>query len=172
MSEEDAQRQAGEAATRIINKQKEKKEIIKKVKQEKEEKAQHKKIRRSRGRAGVPQKIFRLVRAVIGLLILVAYFAPLVKLGGSMQSYYQMGAGGSIWGLVAGAALLISALSMHILAPLLVTLGALLWVFWYPIIEMAAQPLFNQFTAPIIAMLLVAAGLGLHIMNKILGRPF
>ncbi|HOR28978.1 MAG TPA: protein kinase [Candidatus Sumerlaeota bacterium] len=177
VSETDARRQAGEAATRILDEQKQQHD-----RRERDQKALAERgaaldqaIKSSRRKKLGAAGWFRVARAVAGLLMLVAPFAeglglPDLLVGPIRGIYAPLGAGVSIWGAAAGAALLVSALSVRMVAPIIIVLGA----FFVACANLAAEQsaALVPGAAVTIGLALLAAGLALHVMNKLAGKAF
>lgn len=182
VSEEEAQRQAAEAATVIIDSE------YRKMREADELAAQ-----RDAQTAGEPMpvivsgarprmfgKIFTLGRAAVGAVILGAAVLPLIGMDAppplnillNPDRYYAWGFGGTIYAALAGAVILLSTLSRRTGLSLLAVIGALLLVGGFPIVEFADQPNLTETTLKYGSMLMVALGIGPAILSKLTGGRF
>jgi hypothetical protein len=134
--------------------------------------------RRPRGRdKGFPgQALFCHVRVLVALVIVAAWAVQHVATLGmelpksliafAQDRYYGWGVGGEIYGLIAGIALLATAFSRLLLAPLFVLTGVLLAIACEPITRLVAQPAFTPTAASVLGAALVAAGFLLSALRR------
>jgi hypothetical protein len=125
---------------------------------------------------------FSIVRALVGLAILMAWLVGSESLlfndGVSFLNkfiapYYSWGAGANFWGgLVTGLLLFVSAFSQHTISSILVFLGALFMLFHIPIIESTGNTLLTAPGAFYLSAAFIVAGLLPGILGKLAGGKF
>lgn len=172
-TEADANRQAAEAATRIV----EEGFLVQPAVTEREDK-KPKEVDfgpsgKSRGRI-----IFLAVRAVLGLGIIALYAAKATAftlpgpLASIADAYYGWGFGDDPFALIPGVALMMSLFTRRAAFPWLVLIGAALILLHKPFIELVGRSQFNVGTATLGGLVLIALAVAPAIMAKFTGGRF
>ncbi len=184
VSEQEAEKQAQEAATRIMS------TVVitpkERAKEEEKEKAKIRALDLPRRRFSASARMFQSARTIAGVLIILAWAGSRGQLPGvtlpafiyqlfDSIGYYNWGLGSvdaGYWSLLAGIALLMTGASGRIIPPAMVTIGTLMIIVLNGLVRFANQPALTVQSAFYIAGGLILGGLALSMLNKIRGRDF